>query len=155
MRTLVEIDEINSTSRAGVSIVSITLLDKMSDVIPVWGRVRDLLGDVEADLPAGSQPPDLDDEGGSAYTVAFAVHAGAGRQTDPIILQRYAEELADVLRSVPGTDLVELHGASDEVVELAVDETALRAAGLDVSAVALAEADARNAAGSLSTRTPA
>ncbi|MEL6125937.1 MAG: efflux RND transporter permease subunit [Pseudomonadota bacterium] len=151
LRTLAEIDEISSTSRADVSIVSITLLDEISDVAPVWSRVRDKLADIEADLPAGSLAPDLNDEGGYAYTAAFAVHAGDGRSTDRLILQRYAEELSDQLRSVPGTDLVETHAADAEVVEVTVNEVALRAAGFDVRAVAsaLAGADARNAAGSV------
>ena len=111
LRTLAEIDEISSTSRADVSIVSITLLDEISDVAPVWSRVRDKLADIEADLPAGSLAPDLNDDGGYAYTAAFAVHAGDGRSTDRLILQRYAEELSDQLRSVPGADLVEAHAA--------------------------------------------
>ncbi|MEO1423501.1 MAG: efflux RND transporter permease subunit, partial [Pseudomonadota bacterium] len=151
LRTLAEIDEISSTSRADVSIVSITLLDEISNVAPVWSRVRDKLADIEADLPAGSLAPDLNDEGGYAYTAAFAVHAGDGRSTDRLILQRYAEELSDQLRSVPGTDLVETHAADAEVVEVTVNEVALRAAGFDVRAVAsaLAGADARNAAGSV------
>ena len=88
LRTLAEVNEVSSTSRADVSIVSITLLDEVADVAPVWSRVRDKLADIEADMPSGSLPPDLNDEGGYAYTAAFAVHAGDGRPTDRLILQR-------------------------------------------------------------------
>ncbi|MEL6467532.1 MAG: efflux RND transporter permease subunit [Pseudomonadota bacterium] len=151
LRTLAEINEISSTSRADVSIVSITLLDEVTDVAPVWSRVRDKLADIKADMPSGSLPPDLNDEGGYAYTAAFAVHAGDGRSTDRLILQRYAEELADQLRSIPGTDLVQVHASDPELIEVTVNDSALRAAGLDIQAVAaaLSAADARNAAGSV------
>ena len=150
LRTLAEIDEITSTSRADVSIVSLQLLDEIDDVAPVWSRVRDKLADIAPLLPEGAGDPDLNDDAGYAYTVAFAVRA-EGEAVDDVILQRYAHELADVLRSVPETEHVEVHGDAPEVVEVSVSETALQAAGLDVSDVAgaLARSDARASAGAV------
>lgn len=151
LRTLPEIDELSSTSRAGVSIVQVTLADRISDVAPVWSRVRDKLADIEPLLPAQASAPDLNDEGGYAYTVAYAVSSADGRDVDRLILQRYAEALSERLRSVPGTEYVAVHGNSPEVVEVVIDDEALRVAGLNVTAVAasLAAADARNTAGTL------
>lgn len=152
LRTLPEIDELSSTSRAGVSIVQVTLADRITDVAPVWSRVRDKLADIEPLLPTESTPPDLNDEGGYAYTVLYAVSSSPGRDVDRLILQRYAEALSELLRGVPGTDYVAIHGDSPEVVEVRVDDEALRVAGVDVTSVAttLAAADARNTAGTVS-----
>lgn len=151
LRTLPEIDELSSTSRAGVSIVQVTLADRISDVGPVWSRVRDKLADIEPLLPAQASPPDLNDEGGYAYTVAYAVSSSEGRNVERLILQRYAEALSERLRSVPGTEYVAVHGDSPEVVEVVIDDEALRVADLNVTSVAatLAAADARNTAGNL------
>ncbi|MBV6657630.1 MAG: efflux RND transporter permease subunit [Devosiaceae bacterium] len=152
LRTLPEIDELSSTSRAGVSIVQVTLADRITDVAPVWSRVRDKLADIEPLLPTEATAPDLNDESGYAYTVAYAVSSSSGRSVDRLILQRYAEALSELLRGVPGTEYVAIHGESPEVVEVSIDDEALRVAGLDVTTVAasLAAADARNTAGLLS-----
>ncbi|MGF1551461.1 MAG: efflux RND transporter permease subunit [Paracoccaceae bacterium] len=155
LRTLDEVDEVASTSRAGVSIVQITLRDEIVDVDRVWSRVRDELGDVEPVLPDGVRTPDLDDESAYAYTVLAALRWTASSPPDRIVLQRYAEALAERLRSVPGTDYVEVHGDVAERVEIVVDADALRAAGLALGdvAAALEGADARPSAGVVASAT--
>ncbi|MBW4710838.1 efflux RND transporter permease subunit [Roseobacter sp. YSTF-M11] len=152
LRTLAEIEELSSTSRVGVSIVQVTLADQITEVEPIWSLVRDRLADIRSLLPAGTTAPDLNEDGGYAYTVAYAVSASDGRDVDRLILQRYAEALSDVLRAAPGTEYVAQHGSSPEVVEVIIDEMALQAAGQDVQSVAsaLSSADARNSAGTLS-----
>ncbi len=157
LRTLAEIEELSSTSRAGVSIVQVTLVDRITEVEPIWSLVRDRLADVAPRLPAGTTAPNLNEDGGYAYTVLYSVNASDGRDIDRLILQRYAEALADTPLAVPGSEYVALYGTSPEVVEVVIDQTALQAAGLDVRAVAaaLASADARNSAGTLSNEASA
>ncbi|AZL61437.1 efflux RND transporter permease subunit (plasmid) [Tabrizicola piscis] len=151
VRTLPQVDSVSSTSSAGTSLISITLLDTITDTAAVWSRVRDKLADVAPLLPATAGTPILDDEGGYAYTLVAAVRWTAEGPPDRVILRRYALELEDRLRGVPGTELVALHGTGAERVQVTVDPAALAAAGLGIDAVAaaLANADARSAAGDL------
>ncbi len=151
VRTLPQVDSVSSTSSAGTSVISITLLDTITDTAVVWSRVRDKLADVAPLLPNAASTPTLDDEGGYAYTVVAAVSWTADGPPDRVILRRYALELEDRLRSVPGTELVAVHGAGPERVQVTVDPAALAAAGLGIDAVAaaLADADARASAGEL------
>ncbi|MBI1392806.1 MAG: AcrB/AcrD/AcrF family protein [Alphaproteobacteria bacterium] len=151
IRTLSEVDEVSSVSRAGVSIVTVTLRDEISSVEPVWSRVRDKLSDLEASLPSDAGTPNLNDEGGYAYTVGVAITWQSASPPDRLILQRYAKALSERLRSVPGTDHVEVHGDVPERVDVTINEDAVRAAGLDVADIArtLATADARGSAGQI------
>ena len=48
-----EIETISSTSRAGVSAISLQLHDWVFEVDEVWSRVRDRVGDVAPSLPSG------------------------------------------------------------------------------------------------------
>ncbi len=151
IRTLEQVDGVSSISRAGVSIVSVVLRDEIVDVEPVWSRVRDIISDLEPTLPDDAAAPDLDDESGYAYTIAVAIKWSSDAALNKTILQRYAKALADRLRSVPGTDHVQIHGAVPELVEVSVDADSVRAAGLDIHDLtrALTGADARGSAGSI------
>ncbi|AWW74392.1 acriflavine resistance protein B [Erythrobacter sp. KY5] len=151
VRTLEQVDSVSSVSRAGVSIVSIVLKDEITETAPVWSRVRDLLSDLEGTLPDDASTPDLDDEGGYAYTVAVAVKWDAPSPANQIFLQRYGDELGDRLRSIPGTDHVEVHGSLPEIIRVDIDQQSIRAAGLTLEDVArtLAQADVRGSAGNV------
>ncbi|MFM5385502.1 efflux RND transporter permease subunit [Aeromonas veronii] len=54
LRAQSEIKLIESSSRPGLSIINLELKDEVSDVEPVWTRVRDRLADLAAGLPAGA-----------------------------------------------------------------------------------------------------
>ncbi len=52
-----EIKTLESTSRAGISIITVELKDEVIDVDTIWSRVRDKLGDVRPELPEGAAEP--------------------------------------------------------------------------------------------------
>ena len=56
LRGLPEIRNIWSTSRAGLSTISIELEDRVIDTAEVWSRARDHLDDVQPELPAADAP---------------------------------------------------------------------------------------------------
>jgi multidrug efflux pump subunit AcrB len=157
LRTLAAVALVESTSRAGVSVVQIELQSSLTDPAPHWSRVRDRLADVAPSLPAGAGTPELDDERGYAYTVVAAITWQAEAPPEDALLARMAEALADRLRSVAGVEHVRVHGAARERVEVVLDPAALAAAGLSVDrvAAALAQADARRAAGAVAGGTAA
>ncbi|WP_142850451.1 efflux RND transporter permease subunit [Telmatospirillum sp. J64-1] len=155
LRSLAEIRTLASTSRAGMSVVSVTLRDEVSEVTPVWSRVRDKLNDIAPTLPAEAGMPQLDDERGTAYTLLAALVWTAGGEPNHVIMRRYGEALVDRFRSQAGAEHVRLYGAPSERVEIIVDPALLATAGLSSEDVAraLAAADVRNPAGSIDAST--
>lgn len=150
LRQLDEIKEINSTSRLGISIVGIELIETITDAESVWSKVRDKLSDVEADLPKDIIAPDLDTDGGT-YTSIFALTWNDPSAPDLLILSRYAKELAKRLRNLSGTEFVKKYGAVDEeiVVHLNVNDATLAGVSANDLSTALLGADVKGSSGEL------
>ena len=73
LREIAEIRHITSSSRPGLSVVTIQLQDAIYDTEPVMARARDKLNDLAPDLPAGAQVPVFDDDRGWAFTLITAI----------------------------------------------------------------------------------
>lgn len=151
MRRLPEIDLITSTSRAGMSIVQLKLLDEITNAKPIWSRVRDLLNDLEPELPKGALTPSLEDDRGYAYTQLIALSWHQNTEVNVASLGRYANDLQNRLKMVSGTDLVTIFGDGEEEVTVAIDHHKLAAAGLNIAQVSdlVGQADAKVSAGRL------
>jgi len=151
LRTIPEIAEISSTSATSVSVVLVELANTVpaARIEQVWSRVRDALADVRRDFPPGVQEPEFNSDGGGGYAAIFAITVPEGQSLARAA--REAESLADLLRAVPGTRLVDLHGAPTEEVLVTVDPARAAALGLTADAIAAAirAADAKVQAGRL------
>ncbi|MFV0278370.1 MAG: efflux RND transporter permease subunit, partial [Parahaliea sp.] len=151
LRRIPEIDELTSTSSAGVSFLNIKLEETLSsqDIQRAWTEIRDALGDASASFPPGAGSPAFDDDRLTAYTTLLAVSAVPDRGVPLSLLHRVALDLADAARNVPGTERVDLYGEPVEEVRVAVDEAALNSRGLSLAQVAgaLQRADPKIAAG--------
>jgi len=145
-----EIKLIVSTSRPGISVLSIELKDKIIDPIPIWSRLRDLLADVKPLLPAQASTPQLDDEKGYAYTRIFAL-TGQTPQVSLSTINRYAKELQSKLRNVSGVEIVHFFGKPEEeiLVEINAHKASLANISVQQIANALQGADSKVAAGTL------
>lgn len=150
---LVEIDELNSSSRANIGIIDVAMREDLTEaeVEQAWTMVRDQVSIAEAALPDGVLPIEVRQNYLGAATLVVSltwpddVDAGFGA------LARLSRDLQDRLRSVPGTEETELFGAPTEEVRVVLDPE--RAASLcltaaDVAAI-LARSDARSPAGRL------
>ncbi|MDJ0739184.1 MAG: efflux RND transporter permease subunit [Gammaproteobacteria bacterium] len=154
LRELAEIKTIESTSRNGISVVNIELQDWVGadDNEQIFSQVRDRLDAAAADLPAAAGIPEFDDMRGA---VAFSLIYALAWRDDAIgelgILKRVAEQLADRLRNLAGTEQVVMFGVADEEIRVDVDAAEAAALGLTPAAVAqrIATADARRSAGTL------
>jgi len=151
LRTIPEIAEISSTSASSVSVVLVELANTLpaGRIEEVWSRIRDALADVRRDFPPGVQEPEFNSDGAGGYAAIFAVTVPAGQSLARAA--RDAEALADALRAVPGTRLVDLHGMPAEEVLVSVDPARAMALGLTADAIAAAirAADAKVQAGRL------
>ena len=144
-----EIETLESTSRAGISIIEVELKDEVVDVDEIWSRVRDKLNDVEPELPTGAGVPELEDIEIRGYALIAALTWQRADEPSYAILRRLAEGLEDQIRSLTGTDTVELFGEPDEEIVVEVDASRLAAMGLTVADVSrqIGRSDSKVSAG--------
>lgn len=150
LREIAEVDVIESASSTGISIISVELLETLQEdrIEQVWSEIRDALGDAALTFPEGVADPELNTDGAGAYAAIVAVTPD--HSDVPITLTaRYGEALADVLRNVTGTELVELYGLPDEEITVTLDSARVAALGMaaDQIAAAISAADAKVRAG--------
>lgn len=93
---------------------------------------------------ADALEPEFETGGGSAYAAIIAISTEQ-TGTSPTIAARYARDLAQELRNIPGADAVELFGRPEDEVLVRLDPVATAALGLSASDVsqAIAQADSK------------
>ena len=153
LREIPEIRTIESNSRAGYSLISLELYDRVgadqTDVI--WAEIRDKLADVQTELPAAASVPRLEMRAPLASTLIVSLGWSADTAPEMSILSRLAETLEIRLANLPGTKETQTYGAIDEEVLVTVDPYRLSSAGLSASEVAasIRRSDTKVAAGRL------
>ena len=153
IREIPEVDEVQSTSSSGVSVISIEVDYRLpqSAIARVWSEIRDTIAVESAKFPPGVSEPELDDDIITAFVKIIAITSAEGRDLPPSVLRREAELFADAVRQVPLTRRVTLFGMPIEEVLVELDESRMSLLGISVSEVsrALAQSDAKTPAGKL------
>lgn len=154
LEEVADIKTIQSTSRAGVSVVSIELEDAVGpeDNDAIFSEIRDKIGDAVPLLPPEALDPMIDDKRDPvAFTLIVALRWSQDGEPNLGVLDRLANELADRLRRVNGTELVRTYGVPEEEVTVTVDPMELAELGSSVPAIAqrLRTGDAKAPAGVL------
>ncbi|MBB6429168.1 efflux RND transporter permease subunit [Algisphaera agarilytica] len=148
------IKHISSTSRAGVSVVSIELADDVhaGNNEQIFAEVRDKVRSATPLLPPEAQTPVVDDKREAvAFTLLLGVTWDGPGDPQLGVMARLADELGDQLRNLPGTELVRVYGEPQEEIVVEVDRDELAEAGIDVRSLAqqIGNADAKRPAGTL------
>jgi len=131
VQELPELDEVTSTSRSGLSVVTVTLKDetKPEDLQAVWDRLRRKLG-VVSGLPEGVKPF-LDDDGiGDVYGIAVGLISDGYSYAE---MKDYADDIKDDLIKLESAAKVELGGVQDERVFVEFDNTRLKEYGISTN----------------------
>ncbi len=151
LREVSEINDMSSVSRLGVSVINIRLHEEAPNAELIWSDVRDKLADVEPYLPSGALTPDLDHDGGPAFTAIYSLGWQGPQKPDLLLLGRYAKELAKRLRNMSGTELVDEYGSQDEeiLVNIHTEDALTTGYSTEQLAVAIEKADVKNSAGEL------
>ncbi len=119
-----ELKEINSMSRTGLSIVTVTLKDEVNpeDLQTIWDRLRRKLESI-AGLPEGVVP-DLDDEDiGVVYGIMVGLISDGYSYAE---MKDYADDLRDDLIKLDAAAKVELGGVQDERIFVEFDNSQLK-----------------------------
>ncbi|WP_087017805.1 efflux RND transporter permease subunit [Thaumasiovibrio subtropicus] len=151
LRELDEIKLIESVSRTGISIINIELNETLSDTEAAWSKVRDKLNDIDGSLPAGTSKPDFDNSKSQAFTSITALKWAQDSPPDLLVLSRYADELANQLRNLPGTEYVEVYGAPEEEIMVEFDLEKAASLGLTADSISrlIQSSDTKTSAGEL------
>lgn len=151
LRELPEVDTIRSTSRTGLSSISITLQDSINRTEAAMSEVRDAVSEAAEGLPNDAGTPRFVDDRGYAYTVLVAVTWDAASDVNPLILKRTAEAFQSRLRDIPGTEFTDIIGAGREEIAVTVTGDIAQSLGLSETEIAahLAAADSKGTAGQI------
>ncbi len=157
LKQLHEIKRIDSTSRSGMSLLIVELQDWIDNSVneQIFSKIRDRLSDAYSQFPAGAAEPILEDKrGATSYTLIAALNANQGQLDDPAITSRLASELADRLRNVTGTELVDTFGDKTLEISVELDPQQLASLGMTASDISqiIQTADPKLPAGRLRTQ---
>ena len=130
---LPELKTVSSESRTGLSIVTIEVTPDIQDkdLQPIWDRLRRKIEAIQNELPDGSRPPDIQDDG---VGVVFGIMLGiTGDGFTFHELEEYAEVIRDDLVRLPDASEVEISGIQEEQIYVAFDNARLAEIGLSAS----------------------
>ncbi|MDJ0680124.1 MAG: efflux RND transporter permease subunit [Xenococcaceae cyanobacterium MO_167.B52] len=148
-----EIDNYQSTSRAGSSIITIELKDNINkqEVDLVWSRVRNKLDEVKNELPNNISEPELEEVKVKAYALIAGLTWQQDNEPNYTILRRQAEVLKERLERILGTEEVEIFGDPNEEIVVEINPKALASYNLTVRELSqqIAQSDSKVAAGQL------
>lgn len=145
-RKLEELDTLDFTrsmTTAGRSIVFVNLQSNVKgDGVPAtWLRIRNMIGDIKSEFPAGTIGPFFDDRFGDVYGNVYAFTGDGFSQRQ---LRDYVEAARASILTVPNIGRVEVAGAQDEVIYLEFSTRQIAALGLDQQSI-IATLQAQNA----------
>ncbi len=118
-----ELDNVSSTSRNGISIVSAEFKAAYTDMRPIFDDLRRKIDSASADLPAGVLGPVVDDELGDVFGIVYTL-SGEGFSYPE--LKEEAERLKDDLLQLSDVAKVELQGLQDETIYVEYSDATLR-----------------------------
>ncbi|MFO7800758.1 MAG: efflux RND transporter permease subunit [Desulfovermiculus sp.] len=127
IREMGEVETITSQSMAGLSVLYVNVYEHLTDMQPIWQRLRNKVRDTIPNLPQGARQPVVNDEFGDVYGILLCL-TGEGYVNSE--LKDMAEEVRDELITVPDVAKVLLHGVQDERIFIEFSNSRLAELGL-------------------------
>ncbi len=126
-----ELDYVESTSRAGVSIIRVELRPDVRDVQAGWEKLRRKINDKRQALPSEALAPIINDEFGDVFGILLSLTGEGYSQAE---LKEVADDVRDRLLRLADVAKVSIHGYAEERIFL--DYSEARLAELGVSPMA-------------------
>ena len=119
IRTMGNIDNIESYSYNDLSLIQVELLSTVSDdkVEQCWDLLRRKVGDAQASMPSGVSPPMVKDDFGNVYGMFYAL---TGEGMNDRELADYAELIKREVNDIEGVDRVDLYGKRPECINISL-----------------------------------
>ncbi|MEX3314443.1 efflux RND transporter permease subunit [Sulfitobacter sp. PS-8MA] len=129
LQQMKQLDRVESKSMPGMAQITVEIeMTYGPDEIPqVWDEMRRRISDVQGKLPAGAQPPIINDDFGDVYGMFYAVTTEG---LSPTQQRDLAKTLRLGLVTVDGVAKVEVQGLTEEVIDISVSSSRLTELGL-------------------------
>ncbi|TXR51346.1 efflux RND transporter permease subunit [Reinekea thalattae] len=151
MQNMPYVDEITSTSSAGLSEVNVLLKDTVPGEIlnQVWDEVRKKVGDLEPYFPPGVGSPIVVDDFSDVYGILYAFVASEENTFSYAELDSIVTEVSQRLALVDGVSKVVIAGDQTEEIRIEVPTKNLASMGIPIEAIAsvLSEQNVVNSSG--------
>nr|WP_298380858.1 efflux RND transporter permease subunit [uncultured Halomonas sp.] len=138
VRQVPEVEEIRSSSMAGVSIIHAQVYARYFELDQIWDDLREKVQAATAELPEGTSAPQINDDFGDVAVVTAALTADDFPMRD---LFDMAKHVRDQLYAVAGTKRVDLHGVQDERIYIETSNARLAQLGVSPDAITAALRD--------------
>ncbi|ALU43307.1 efflux RND transporter permease subunit [Pseudoalteromonas rubra] len=122
-----ELDFVKSTSKTGVSIVSVNIKESYKEMRPIWDNLRRKIETVENDLPSDAQKPIVNDEFGDVFGVVIGLTAEGYSYRE---MEEVAEQVRDELLRLPEAAKVDIFGAQEQRVFIEFENAKLASLGI-------------------------
>ncbi|MEO0681103.1 MAG: efflux RND transporter permease subunit [Pseudomonadota bacterium] len=131
IREIGEVEDIETVITTGQVLIYATLYDAIQgqDIEDAWEDLRNRMQAVQADLPEGTQTPQVNTDYGD---VAVATVALTGDGFSMAEIEDVADDLRTALYRLDGVTTVDLYGVQDERIWLEVDIRKLAAVGVQM-----------------------
>lgn len=119
IRTMGNIDNIESYSYNDLSLIQVELLSTVKDeeVEQCWDMLRRKVSDAQASLPSGVSPPMVKDDFGHVFGIFYAL---TGEGMNDRELSDYAELIKREVNELEGVDRVDLYGKRSECINISL-----------------------------------
>ncbi len=126
---------VRSETRPGVTIIYVELNPSVEeeDIRPTWRDVRNFCEDIKKDFPSGVYGPYYNDRFDDVFGSVYAL-TGDGFSYEE--MRSKAEDIRQMLLSVPSVQKVELLGVQSEKVYIEIEQTKLSELGISPQTIA-------------------
>ncbi|TDI86160.1 MAG: efflux RND transporter permease subunit [Caldithrix sp.] len=108
-----ELDFVGSTSKSGISIITVNIKESYSDMRPIWDKLRRKVDDARGDLPSETIGPFVNDEFGDVFGTVIAL---TGEGFTYAEMKEIADNVRDELLLIEEIAKVDIYGAQEERV---------------------------------------
>jgi len=133
IKQISEVDEIESISMTGTSIVTARAAPRFDDMGPIWSKLRNEMQDLRPRLPEGVSGPFVNDDYGRIAVVTLVL---TGADFSMAELGEVARDLRDELGALPLVSRVDIYGEQEERIWLEFDPRYLVQFDLDPGEIA-------------------
>ena len=125
-----EIDFIKSTSKSGVSIIFVNILEKHKNMRPIWDSLRRKVDTGARELPSGVSKPIVNDEFGDVYGSMVSITSDG---LSPKEIENIANDTKDVFLRLPDVAKIDILGVQPEAVYVEFDNSIMARLKLSAS----------------------
>ncbi|HEY5565391.1 MAG TPA: efflux RND transporter permease subunit, partial [Rhodothermia bacterium] len=125
-----ELDFVRSESRTAASVITVNVLESVTDIRPIWDKLRRKIDRARSDLPEGVIGPNVNDEFGDVFGIIYTITGDGYTYAE---LKDVADQVRNELLRIHDAAKVEIAGTQEERVFVEYDNARLAEVGLSTT----------------------